>query len=146
MPQRPAIVQKIAIPLAIAAATWLAWQKLGWQGVALVISGLVLWGLLHVNRMLQVFKRTANRPVGHVDSAVMLNAKLRPGVNLLHILALTHALGERLSAVDAQPDQPEIYRWTDGGGSTVTCTLQEGRLVTFVLRRPLEEGNANPLG
>lgn len=139
MPQLPAIVQKIAIPLAIAAATWLAWQKLGWPGLALVFSALVLWGLLHVNRMMQVFKRTTNRPVGHVDSAVMLNAKLRPGVSLLHILALTRALGERLSAVDAQPDQPEIYRWTDGGGSTVTCTMQDGRLEAFVLWRGVQE-------
>ena len=141
MPKLPALVPKIAVPLAITAASWLAWQKLGWQGVALVLSGLVLWALLHFNRMMGVFKRAARRPVGHVDSAVMLNAKLRSGVNLLHILALSRALGERLSALDAQP---EVYRWTDAGGSQVICTLQDGRLVEWALRRPGEDGSSAP--
>jgi hypothetical protein len=31
----------------------------------------------------------------------MLNAKLRPGVNLLHVMAMTRALGEQLSAKEA---------------------------------------------
>lgn len=127
---------KILIPLAVVVAVLLAWQRFGWPGVAFVLSALVFWALLHFNRILHAFKRAANRPVGYVDSAVMLNAKLRPGVNLLHILALTRALGERLSAPDVQP---EIYRWTDGGGSHVTCTLQDGKLVGHVLWRKSEE-------
>ena len=49
--------------------------------------------------------------MGYVGSAVMLNAKLKPGVNLLHVMAMTGALGEQLSPKD---EQPEIYRWTDG--------------------------------
>lgn len=133
MPQK---VLKILIPAAILAAAVFAWQRMGWPGVALVFSAVVFWALLHFNRMLQVFKRAANRPVGYVDNAVMLNAKLRPGVNLLHILALTRALGERLSAPDVQP---EVFRWTDGGGSHVTCTLQGGKLAAYVLWRKPEE-------
>ena len=70
-----------------------------------------MWLLLHFTRMMQVLKRAANRPVGFVDSAVMLNAKLRPGVTLLHVVALTRSLGELRSP---KARQPELYRWTDG--------------------------------
>ena len=36
--------------------------------------------------------------MGYVGSAVMLNARLKPGVNLMHVMAMTQSLGERLSA------------------------------------------------
>jgi hypothetical protein len=67
----------------------------------------------------------------------MLNAKLRPGVNLLHIMALTKALGVRQSP---EGEQPEVYRWTDTGGSHVTCELGNGRLLRWTLWRP-EDAN-----
>jgi hypothetical protein len=63
----------------------------------------------------------------------MLNAKLRPGVTLLHVVAMTRALGEQLSPKDAQP---EIFRWTDTGGSHVTCEFAGGKLTKWVLVRP----------
>jgi len=121
------------IPLGIAALLVLAWQSQGWAGIALVGGGLVMWGLLHVTRMLAVLRKAADRPKGWVDSAVMLNARLRPGVNMLHVLALTRALGERLSAEGAQP---EVYRWSDGGASSVTCEFVNGRLTAWQLHRP----------
>ena len=121
------------IPLGIAALLVLAWQSQGWAGIALVGGGLVMWGLLHVTRMLAVLRKAADRPKGWVDSAVMLNARLRPGVNMLHVLALTRALGERLSAEGAQP---EVYRWSDGGASSVTCEFVNGRLTAWQLQRP----------
>jgi hypothetical protein len=65
----------------------------------------------------------------------MLNAKLKPGVNMLHVLALTQALGERLSA---EGEQPEIFRWTDGGASSVTAEFANGKLVKWTLVRPAE--------
>jgi hypothetical protein len=65
----------------------------------------------------------------------MLNAKLKPGVNLLHVLAMTQALGERLSA---EGEEPEIYRWTDGGASSVTAGFAQGKLVKWTLARPPE--------
>ena len=93
----------------------------------------MFWLLLHFNRTMQVLKRAANRPIGYVDSAVMLNAKLIKGVTLLHVIALTKSLGELQSAKDAQP---EVFRWTDGTQSNVTCTFDEGKLSTWVLWRP----------
>lgn len=111
---------------------YLAW---GIQGVALGLGGVVMWAMLHFTRMTHVLKQAAGRPVGHVGSAVMLNAKLRPGINLLKVLALTRALGERLTP---EGEDPERYRWTDGGGSQVTCEFVGGRLQTWQLVRPAD--------
>jgi hypothetical protein len=110
-----------------------AWRAYGWGGVALAATGLLTWMLLHFTRLTHVLRKAAERPVGYVGSAVMLNAKLKPGVNLLHVLAMTHALGELLSPKD---EQPEVYRWTDGSGSHVTCEFVKGKLVKWVLHRP----------
>jgi hypothetical protein len=92
-----------------------------------------MWILLHFTRMVTVLSRAANRPVGHVGSAVMLNAKLKKGVNLMHVIAMTKSLGERLSAENAQP---EIFKWTDEGESFVTCTFKDGKLIQWDMTRP----------
>ena len=131
-------LQKILIPLAIIAAAALAWQSYGWKGIAVVVSMLVFGILLHFSRMMQVLKRAARRPIGYVDSAVMLNAKLKPGVTLLHVVAMTRALGELRSVKD---QQPELYRWTDGTESHVTCEFFGGKLVKWEMVRPVPVEN-----
>jgi hypothetical protein len=125
--------QKIIVPVAGIAGVLLAYRFYGWAGVAAAASALVMWVLLHFTRMMQVLKRAANRPIGYVDSAVMLNAKLRPGMTLLHVVAMTRALGQLLSAKD---EQPEIFRWTDSSESHVTCTFVGGKLAHHELFRP----------
>lgn len=110
-----------------------AWRAYGWAGVALAAGGVLMWLLLHFTRLMHVLKRAADRPLGFVDSAVMLHAKLRPGVSLLHVMALTRSLGQRLSPKD---EQPELYRWTDGTASHVTCEFRDGKLVRWELVRP----------
>jgi len=126
-------LQKYLVPLASAVGLVAAYQAYGWAGVAIAGGALVMWLLLHFTRMMTVLQRAAKRPVGFVDSAVMLNAKLRPGVTLLHMVAMTRSLGELLSAKDVQP---EVYRWTDGTQSHVTCQLVGGRLRSWTLERP----------
>jgi hypothetical protein len=117
------------------------YRTYGWGGVALVLGGVVMWGLLHFNRVTRVLSKAAQRPVGYVGSAVMLNARLKPRVNLLHVVAITQALGERLS----EPNRdPEIYRWTDGTASSVTCEFVKGRLVKWELVRPAQDEAAAP--
>jgi hypothetical protein len=69
----------------------------------------------------------------------MLNAKLKPGVNLLHVMAITRSMGEPLSEPGAQD---EVFRWTDGTGSSVTCEFASGRLVKWQLSRPSEPAPA----
>ena len=124
---------RILIPVAVIALTAGAWRAYQWPGVALVASGLVMWILLHFTRMLTVLKRAANRPVGSVASAVMLNAKLKKGVNLMHVIAMTRSLGLLQSEKDAQP---EVFRWSDAGESHVTCTFMGGKLTEWTLYRP----------
>ena len=125
--------RKIAVAIVGVVLVAAAWRSWGWSGVALVLGGIVMWMLLHFTRMMKVLQRASSRPVGYCDSAVMLNAKLQPGVNLMHVVAMTKALGEQLSPKDAQP---ELWRWTDGGASTVTCEFLRGKLVKWEMFRP----------
>lgn len=128
-------LQRILMPVLGVVLVAAAWRAYGWGGVAIAVGGIVMWVLLHFTRLTHVLSRASNRPVGYVASAVMLNAKLKPGVNLLHVLAMTGALGERLSPEGAQP---EVYRWTDGGASSVTGEFVSGKLVKWTLARPPE--------
>jgi hypothetical protein len=127
--------QKILVPVAGVAIVLLAYRFYGWAGVAAAATGLMMWLLLHFTRMMTVLKRAANRPIGYVDSAVMLNAKLKPGMTLMHVVAMTRALGKLQSEKDVQP---EIFRWTDGTESYVTCTFVGGKLAHHELFRPGE--------
>ena len=121
------------VPLAAIALLMWAYHAFGGPGIAFVVSGGVLWVLLHFTRMVTILKRAANRPIGHVGSAVMLNAKLRPKQSLMHVIALTRSLGQLESEKDTQP---EIYTWKDGTDSIVRCEFREGRLVQWELHRP----------
>ena len=118
--------------LGVLALTFLAYRAYAWPGVAMAATGLVMWMLLHMTRMLLVLRRTAQRPVGTLHSAVMLHARLTSGMTLLQVLALTRSLGQRDGPADSQP---EHYRWTDGGGAQVHCTFAHGKLVQWELLR-----------
>ncbi|NBY71311.1 MAG: glycerate kinase [Betaproteobacteria bacterium] len=132
-------IQKVAIPLGAIAGIILAFEVWGWQGVALAVGAVVFWMLLHFNRLMQVVKRAAERPLGYVDSAVMLNAKLNKGATLMHVVAMTRALG----ALQTPPNQqPELYRWTDNSDSWVEAEFLDGKLVRWQLVRPTEPSDA----
>ena len=135
-------LRRILVPLGLVVLFVGAFRSAGWPGVAAVGGAVLMWLLLHFTRMMAVMRKTAHRPVGYLDSAVMLNVKLRSGVPLLHVLALTRALGEALTPPDTQPER---FRWTDAGGSHVTCEFRNGRLVEWQLVRPPQDGE-NPPG
>ncbi len=134
--------QKIFVPIAIIVAAVLAYRSYGWQGIAGLASMLVFWILLNFSRTMQVLKRASNRPIGYVDSAVMLNAKLRPGMTLLHVVAMTKSLGELKTVKD---EQPEVFVWTDGSESRVTATFVGGKLSHHELFRPQPEDPPTPV-
>ena len=134
-------LRKFLIPLGIVVLVIADYRAYGPQGILTVSGGLVMWGLLHYTRLMNVMQKARNHPIGYVGSAVMLNAKLKAGVNLLHVVAMTRALGQQLSA-DGQ--QPELYRWTDGTQSHVTCEFVNGRLVRWELVRPAPQEDAGP--
>jgi len=131
------VFTRVGVPVLGAALVVLAYRSYGWAGVAGATGALVMWGLLHFNRMVQVLKRAADRPIGYVESAVMLNAKLKAGMTLLHVVAMTRALGELQSVPDRQP---ELFRWTDGTASQVNCEFLGGRLVKWALLRQQPDG------
>jgi len=93
----------------------------------------VFWLLLQFSRLMRVMRAASEGPVGRVDSAVMLNAKLRKGMTLMHVIAMTRALGQQHSPKD---EQPEVFSWRDAGASTVTCTFAGGKLQDWQLQRP----------
>ena len=124
---------KFLIPIGVVLFVAGAWHQYQWQGFAVAIGAVVMWILLHFTRMVTVLSRAANRPVGHVGSAVMMNAKLKKGVNLMHVIAMTKSLGERMSEEKAQP---EVFKWADTGDSFVTCSFKDGKLIDWTLTRP----------
>jgi len=109
-----------------------AWQGYGIKGIALGVTLIVFWLILQFNRSLRVMRNAGSAPVGHVDSAVMLNAKLREGLQMLQVLALTKSLGRRVDS------DREIYEWADEGGSKVVVTFTNGRCQRWQLERPAD--------
>lgn len=130
---------KFLVPLGAILVAVAGYRAYGWAGLAFVAAGLVMWVLLHFTRMLQVLKRAANRPIGHVSSAVMLQASLAAGQSLLHVIALTRSLGQLESPKDTQPER---FRWTDGAQSSVLCVFQGGKLQSWELTRPAADAVA----
>ena len=120
-----------------ALAVALAWHKYGWQGVAFAVTLVVFWLLLQFSRAMRVMKNAADAPVGHVDSAVMLNAKLRRGMTMMQLVGLTKSLGRKLS------DSPERWAWVDNGGAGVTAVFDGARLASWTLTRSETEMPAN---
>jgi len=108
----------------------------GWQGVILALTVVVFWLLLQFSRLMRVMKAASEGPVGRVESAVMLNAKLRAGMRLVEVLPLTRSLGQKIS------DSPETFGWTDAGGARVELVLDAGRVTRWTLLRPEAEETA----
>lgn len=134
--QFPKSLTPVLVPLGCLALIVLAYRSYAWPGVAMAVGALVMWLLLHFTRMLQILKRAADRPIGFVGSAVMLNAKLRSGVTLMHVVALTRSLGALQTPKDIQP---EVFRWSDASDSSVTCTFVGGKLTHWELQRPSQD-------
>jgi hypothetical protein len=109
------------------------WLLYGWRGVLLAVTFTVFWLLLQFTRALRAMRQAGQSPIGRVGSAVMFNAKLRPGLQLLQVIQMTRSLGERLTP---EGTEPERWRWTDDGGSSVTLELRGGKVVRWTLERP----------
>jgi len=109
-----------------------SWQAYGAKGLALAVTVIVFWLVLTFNRSLRVMKNAAGSPVGHVGSALALHAKLRKGMLLLQVIALTKSLGRR---VEGGADS-DVWAWADEGGSEVVITFQSGRAARWTLTRP----------
>jgi len=116
-----------------AAALAAGWFGYGARGVALAVSVIAFWLLLQFNRLVRVMRDAADSPLGQVDNAVMLHAKLQTGLPMAKVVALTKSLGRR-----ADDDSREVYTWTDTGGASVSITFVNGRCASWGLTRPAE--------
>jgi ABC-type protease/lipase transport system fused ATPase/permease subunit len=138
--------------------TWLAWSLAvfavlagyalhGWLGVLLAFTIIVFWLLMQFNRAMRTLRAVAHAPVGHVASAVMLNAKLRRGMALSEVMALTKSLGskETNASLGAANDASETFFWQDTGGVSVRATFEQGRLATWALSRAAQPEGDNPV-
>ena len=107
----------------------------GWQGVVLAFTVIVFWLLLQFSRSLRALRDASGRPVGQVDSAVMLHARVHAGMRLVEVLKLTRSLGRRVA------DEPaEAFAWRDGAGDEVRVELRDGRVSAVTLVRAAAEG------
>jgi hypothetical protein len=127
-------LQTVLVSLGAAAIVGMAYSGFGWPGVALAVGAIVMWVLLHFTRMLGVLRRAANRPKGHVDSAVMLNARLNKGMSMLQVVGLTRAMGEEIAPLNAA--ESETWKWTDPGNSAVNVRFVRGKVLSWELLRP----------
>lgn len=105
----------------------------GWPGLLLGTGVVVFWLLLQFSRALRVLQAAGRAPVGTVANAVMLHARLRPGMKLMQILPLTGSLGMRLAGPAASAE--ERFRWQDAAGDGVELALVGGRLAHWQLTR-----------
>ncbi len=112
-----------------AAAIAVGYVSYGWRGVLLGLTVIVFWLLLQFSRALRAMKAAASKPMGHVDSAVMLHSKLRQGMLLSEVMKLTHSFGLK------RGDEPESYAWRDSGGDEVVLELRQGKLASWRIER-----------
>lgn len=124
-----------ALAVAIGYVQW------GWPGVALAATMIAFWLLLQFSRALRVLRNAGRAPVGHIDSAVMLAARLHAGQRLPQILALTRSLG--LASGSPERDQ-EVFEWRDAGGDVVRAELVRGKLLRWQLLRAGEPATTTP--
>ena len=124
-----------ALAVAALVAGWLAYR---WPGLVMAVTVIAFWMLLQFNRALRTMKNAASAPVGHIDSAVMLNARLQRGLTLMQVVALTRSLGRKLT------DSPGTWVWSDAGGAAVTLVFAKSRLENWRLSRAEPIGAAAP--
>jgi len=114
--------------LAVAAVA-VGYAGYGWRGVLLAVTVIVFWLLLQFSRALRVMRLAAQAPVGQVPSAVMLHAKLQPGMPLMDVVKLTRSLGRKVR------DEPETFAWRDESGAEVEIEFAGGRCRVWRLTR-----------
>jgi len=111
------------------AAVAVGYAAHGWPGVLLALGVVVFWLLLQFSRALRALRVASERPVGTVPNAVMLQARLRTGLRLPQVLALTRSLGTKVA------EDPETWVWRDEAGDEVQVELRQGRVTAWRLQR-----------
>ncbi len=109
---------------AVIVGTW----SYGWRGLVLALTVIAFWAVLQFNRATRVLRNAGQRPKGLVDSVVMTQARLSPGLSRLEVLQITGSLGEPFNDHDE-------WRWRDAGGNELVLTFRRDVLVRWALAR-----------
>lgn len=117
----------------VAAAFTAGFVLYGWPGLLLALTITVFWMLLQFSRLVRVMRSAASRPVGHVESALMLSAQIGAGLRMVDVVVKTGSLGRRLP--HASPGADESWEWSDAGGDAVVVDFTGGRSVACSLVR-----------
>jgi hypothetical protein len=128
MTMKPTVGGALAVA-ALVAGYW----SYGWRGLVLALTVIAFWLLLQFSRTLRVLRTAAQSPLGHVDNAVMFNARLSAGLRLPEVIAMTRSLGR--TAGDPAEGGREVFVWRDSGGDEVELTFVNGRCTQWFLRR-----------
>jgi hypothetical protein len=116
----------------------------GWRGVLLALSIVVFWLLLQFTRVMRAMRAANEGPLGHVASAVMLNAKLSAGMRLVDLLLMTRSLGVKQPRPADAPAGEEAYLWRDNSGAQVTVHLGGGRVTRWDFTRTGDAPESSP--
>ena len=108
----------------------------GWKGAILGLSCIVFFLLMQFSQLMKVMRTAQNAPLGHVASAIMLNAKLQPGMKLVDLIRLCRSLGVKVD--------DHTYRWTDTGGDAVDVVMAQGAVSSWTLIRAQSTGPESP--
>ncbi len=135
----PVRARSMAWWAAMALVLWGAWRQYGGMGLLLAFSMLAFWLTIQFSQMMRVLKRAAGQPKGTVAHALKLHVKLKPGQRLVQVVGMTGSLGDMLSAPNTQP---EVFRWTDPEGSSVTARFVDGRRLDHESQRAGAEAPA----
>ena len=127
----------VGIVLALAALLG-GGMLLGWKGVILALTVIVFWLLLQFSRLMRVMQMANAAPVGRIDSAVMLQSRLREGMKLMEVLPLTRSLGAKVEGRD------DTWAWTDAGGIRLELQFRKGTLQHWELLRPPAQAAEKP--
>ncbi|MEY8879695.1 MAG: hypothetical protein AB9M60_24520 [Leptothrix sp. (in: b-proteobacteria)] len=100
----------------------------GWRGLVLAVTLIAFWLVLQFNQATRVLRHAGQRPKGEVDSVVMLQSRLEPGLTMLEVLKLTGSLG-------IQVGQRDEWDWQDAGDNLLRLVFRRGVLIRWELAR-----------
>ncbi|MFM2065911.1 MAG: hypothetical protein RLZZ584_820 [Pseudomonadota bacterium] len=114
--------------LLIGAAVLAGWWAWGWQGLVLAFTLIVFWMLLQFRRATRALQNAARRPMGRIDSVVMMQSRLEPGMQMAEVLQLSGSLGIQQGGRDE-------WLWSDAAGNDIVVTFRRGIVIRWAIAR-----------
>lgn len=114
--------------IAIGSAVIYGWWAHGWQGLMIGLVAAGLWAWVQFRRDRRLLAEASQRPAGHVDSVVALQAQLAHGMQMSEVVALAGSLGRAYGPRDE-------WQWTDDIGNEIVVTFRRNVVVRWAVAR-----------